>query len=96
MGTVTISLLKDKDSKEKDVLGLEYVTYKAKMDHYHFDSFRFALKDFAVDAAALACFETGTDGRINALRIVSGPEDDDVINFKRRTADATTAVIKKD
>lgn len=96
MGTVTISLFKDKDSKENDVLGLEYVTYKAKLDHYHYDSFRFALKDFAVDAAVLACFLTGTDGRVNGLRLVSGDEDDDIINFKRRNVDADTTVVKKD
>ncbi|KAF9551161.1 hypothetical protein EC957_010047 [Mortierella hygrophila] len=96
MGTVTISLLKDKDSKEKDILGLEYVTYNAKMDHYHFDSFRFSLKDFGVDIAVLTSFSTGPDGRVNGLRLITGPEEDDVISFERRTANATAAVVKKD
>ncbi|KAF8945783.1 hypothetical protein BGZ47_001983 [Haplosporangium gracile] len=95
MGTVTISLFKDIDSKEKDILGLEYVTYKAKMDHYHYDSFRFALKDFAVDVAALASFSMGPDGRVNVLHIISGPEDDDITAFKRRTIEPAAIVKKK-
>ncbi|OAQ27020.1 beta-lactamase/transpeptidase-like protein [Linnemannia elongata AG-77] len=96
MGIVTVSLFKDIDPKEKGFLGLEYATYKGKMDHYHYDTFRFTFKDFGVDAAALARFSTGPDGRVNVLSIVDGPEDDDVLNFKRRTADAAASVVKKD
>lgn len=95
MGKVTISLFKDKDSKDKDVLTLEYATYKAKMDHYHYDTFRFALKDFAIDAAVLATFFTGPDGRATGLCIFAGSEDDDIINFKRHTSEEA-AVVKKE
>ncbi|KAG0277121.1 hypothetical protein BGZ97_009957 [Linnemannia gamsii] len=95
MGTVTIKLFKDKDSKDKDILTLEYVTYKSRMDHYHYDTFHFALKDFAVDAAVLASFSMGSDGRVSGLSIVAGPNEDDVISFKRRLPE-DTAIVKNE
>lgn len=95
MGTVTIKLFKDKDSKDKDILTLEYVTYKSRMDHYHYDTFHFALKDFAVDAAVLASFSMGSDGRVSGLSIIAGPNEDDVISFKRRLPE-DTAIVKNE
>ncbi|KAK3835513.1 MAG: beta-lactamase/transpeptidase-like protein [Linnemannia gamsii] len=97
MGTILIYFdNKNENNKDKGSLLMRYIDYLSKMSHYHYDTFRFALKDFAFEMAALATFTTAPDGRITGLDIYVA---DDTIHFKReKDVDATKPTVdaKKD
>jgi hypothetical protein len=78
MGTVIIRF--DDKEMNKESLTMEYVSYVSKLSHYHYDTFRFALHDFAIGRVLLVTFTTGTDGRVTGLDAFSG---DETIHFDR-------------
>ncbi|KAF9990704.1 hypothetical protein BGZ75_000090 [Mortierella antarctica] len=58
-------------------------TLDSRMNHYHFDTFTAALKDFALQLGAVMTFQIGESGQVEGLRFMV---QSDIVEFKREQA----------
>ncbi|KAI1319603.1 hypothetical protein EDD11_003596 [Mortierella claussenii] len=47
-----------------------------KMEHYHFDSFKIQILDFAINEAVLLTFRTSADGKVEGIVVRLNPEEE--------------------
>ncbi|KAF9568361.1 hypothetical protein EC968_002929 [Mortierella alpina] len=80
-GDVSVRLENEKNvGGAGEALYFKMRTLDSRMNHYHFDTFTVALKDFAVQLGAAITFQTRESGQIEGFRVTVQSE---VVEFKR-------------
>ncbi|KAF9309884.1 hypothetical protein BG003_009189 [Podila horticola] len=57
----------DVEQESKSRLQFQYSNMVAQLEHYHYESFRAQLVDFALETALLGTFTAGNDGQVNGI-----------------------------
>ncbi|KAG0042448.1 hypothetical protein BGZ83_000449 [Gryganskiella cystojenkinii] len=67
--------------EEEEALFVKLRFWEGRLEHYHFDTFRTVLKDFAVVLGTLVTFLTDSNGEVSSLRIQF---QEDIFEFVRK------------
>ncbi|GJJ70051.1 hypothetical protein EMPS_02400 [Entomortierella parvispora] len=73
---------KEKEEVEEKALFVKLRQWEGKLDHYHLNTFRTVLKDFAVVLGTLVTFETEENGQVNTIHVQL---QKDIFKFSRKT-----------
>lgn len=66
-GKITVNL--QEDDNNGGVLHMKIRTLESKLDHYHYESFKGYVHDFALKGNILFTFQTGSKGDVDAIHI---------------------------
>ncbi|KAF9541282.1 hypothetical protein EC957_003238 [Mortierella hygrophila] len=67
LGKITVTL--QEDDNNGGVLHMKIRTLESKLDHYHYESFKGYLNDFAVKGNILSTFQTCSKGNVDAIHV---------------------------
>ncbi|KAF8982814.1 hypothetical protein BGZ46_000540 [Entomortierella lignicola] len=87
-GDISIRLEKSKTGHgedEEESLYFNMRTIDSKMEHYHFDSYKCFLHDFAFKRFILVDFQTGLDGKLEGFKVDN--LGDELLEFKKNNQD---------
>jgi len=70
-----------KNERVEEALFVKLRYWEGRLDHYHFDTFRAVLKDFAVVLGTLVTFQTDASGQVNNILVQL---QDDIFKFSRK------------